>query len=152
MKHNIKNIIVLSVALVVSVSLFAQEDDGLINTPAAYEQMKIRNQWYNTTNPAGLLLDRPKNYTELNVGYELYTGKGKSGRHKQLSFMTDYYGLNLLLSLGYNLCHVSHYSFQPEWNVSSVIQLLFDHLSSNLHNHSCKESRHCSKPRICVQY
>lgn len=73
MEHKIKNIIALSVSLVVSVSLFAQEGDGL-NTPAAYEQMKIRNQWHNTTNSAGLFLDRPKNYTELNVGYELYTG------------------------------------------------------------------------------
>jgi len=62
------------------------------------------------------------------------------------------YRLNLLLALGYNVFHISHYSFHPELMLYLLIQLLLDHLSCNLHNHSCKESRHYSKPRIHVHY
>jgi len=60
--------------------------------------------------------------------------------------------LNLLLSLGYSLFHVSHYSFHPELTLYLLIQLLYDHLSCNLLNQSCKESKRYSKPRIHVHY
>jgi hypothetical protein len=56
-----------------------------LNTPAAYEQMKQKSQWMQTTNAAGLLLDNPVDYTEVSASYDSYKGnfhrpqQGESG-------------------------------------------------------------------------
>ncbi len=53
-------------------SLIAQRVEP--NTPAAYEVMKNKSQWMQTSNAGGLLLDTPLDYTELSLSYDTYTG------------------------------------------------------------------------------
>ncbi len=72
-------------ALVLLVASWPLQGQVLLNTPAAYEQMKQKSQWMQTSNAAGLLLDNPADYTELKAGYDSYKGnfhrpqQGESG-------------------------------------------------------------------------
>jgi hypothetical protein len=67
-----KKAMILTLALV-SVSMPGYGQDKP-NTPAAYEQMKQKSQWLNSSNAAGLLLDNPVNFTEISVSGDSYRG------------------------------------------------------------------------------
>ena len=67
-----KKAFILSLALV-SISMSVSGQDKT-NTPAAYEQMKLVNQWQKSSNAAGMLLDNPVNYTEVSATFDSYSG------------------------------------------------------------------------------
>jgi hypothetical protein len=68
---SIKEIILVAMFILISISGNGQDK---INTPAAYEQMKHKSQWQNSSNSAGLLLDKPIDYTEISTSYTSYGG------------------------------------------------------------------------------
>lgn len=61
-------------ALILLAASWSLQGQVLLNTPAAYEQMKQKSQWMQTTNPAGLLLDHPVDYSEVSISYDSYKG------------------------------------------------------------------------------
>jgi hypothetical protein len=83
--NKIQNIRIVFPALLCFTVNWSLQGQVPLNTPAAYEQMKQKSQWLQTTNAAGLLLDNPVDYTELSASYDSYKGdfhrpqQGESG-------------------------------------------------------------------------
>lgn len=71
---NKEKLILSLIFLFISISGWGQDINNKINTPAAYEQMKDKSQWQKSSNAAGLQLDNPTDYTEINISYESYKG------------------------------------------------------------------------------
>lgn len=95
MKQNryiIKEVLAVLVLLFSFSNVMAQTDVQE-NTPAAFELMKSRSQWRQTTNSGGLLLDKPIKYTELGITYTNYGGSfhrpQEGGKGNGLNFNTE---------------------------------------------------------------
>lgn len=75
MNHFLKNIdktvVVLALAAFVTPAV-AQTDKGL--SPAAQELLKEQRLWFQSSNAAGTAFDDTRNYSNLNVNYDVQTG------------------------------------------------------------------------------
>lgn len=79
---------------VTSAALPAQEKAlERLNTPAAFENMKMQGLWFQSNNAAGALLDSSFRYATADLGYQFYNGdfrrpqQGKTGNN--LMFNTE---------------------------------------------------------------
>lgn len=80
-KNNIKKIATLCTLLFATLTVSAQQkEEATQNTPAAAEKVRMKSLWMGSSNSAGLLLDKPLNYTEVALGYENYKGNFKKAQ------------------------------------------------------------------------
>lgn len=68
---NIKQLVSTIIVFAFSMIVYGQDK---LNTPAAFETFKDRSQWMKTNNAAGLLLDKPIDYTEVKFSYDSHSG------------------------------------------------------------------------------
>lgn len=74
-------------------SVSSAQEKELSNSSAAFELMKVRNQWLNSSNAGGLQLGEFRNYSEIGASYGTYSGnfhrpqEGKKGN--DLDFLAE---------------------------------------------------------------